>query len=439
METIESLSERLEVLENQTDAVAYQTRTAERRLHCWRGITSAQARRSKRRVHWSACLLAAALVIYALTTSPPVQAKTFHCSAGDVSCLIAAINEANANRQKKNTIRLEAGTYILTAIDNTTAEEPNGLPVANGLPVITSTLTITGHGAKTTIIERDTSAPFFRILSVAAAGTLTLQRLTLRGGFPFAGDGGGIFNDGILTIIKSTISQNGVRFPFFSGGGIFNDGTLTITDSTISSNGTLDGSGGGISNFGTLTITNSTISSNKARVDGNGIFNGGTLTLTNSTIVGNTPAVDAFGVSGGGIFTVGTVELQNTILALNMVGLFGRGPDCFGTVTSLGNNLIGDPTGCTITLQPSDLTGDPGLGDFTDNGKPGNGHFPLLPTSQAIDAGNNAVCPKRDQLGKRRVGPCDIGSIAFRDKDDRRHEEEGDHQHEEDTVKASRQ
>ena len=353
----------------------------------------------------------AALVVYALAPHP-VQAKTFHCGAGDVSCLIAAINEANANRQKKNTIRLEAGTYTLTAIDNTTAEEPNGLPVANGLPVITSSLTITGQGAKTTIVERDTSAPFFRILNVATAGALTLQRLTLRGGFPFAGDGGGIFNDGILTIIKSTISQNGVRFPFFSGGGIFNDGTLTIT--------------------------NSTISSNEARVDGNGIFNGGTLTVTNSTIVGNTPGVDAFGFNGGGIFTVGTVELQNTILALNMRGLSGRGPDCFGTVTSLGNNLIGDPTGCTITLQPSDLTGDPGLGDFTDNGKPGNGHFPLLSTSKAIDAGNNAVCPRSDQLRKRRVGPCDIGAIAFRDKDDRRHEEEDDHQHEEDTAKASR-
>jgi hypothetical protein len=437
METIESLSERLEALENQTEAVAYQTRTAERRLHCWRGITSAQARRSKRRVHWSACLLAAALAIYGLATSPPVQAKTFHCRAGDVSCLIAAINEANANRQKKNTIRLEAGTYTLTAVDNTTAENP--LPVANGLPVITSSLTITGQRAEMTIIERDTSAPLFRILNVAAAGALTLQRLTLRGGFPFAGRGGGIFNGGILTIIKSTVSQNAVRFPGFSGGGIFNDGTLTITNSTISSNGTLDGSGGGIFNFGTLTITNSTISSNEARVGGNGIFNGGTLTLTNSTIVGNTPAVDAFGVSGGGIFTVGTVgtvELQNTILALNVSGLSGRGPDCFGTVTSLGNNLIGDPTGCTITLQPSDLTGDPGLGDFTDNGKPGNGHFPLLSTSQAIDAGNNDVCPKRDQLGRRRVGPCDIGSIAFRDKDDRRREKEDDQHHEEDLVGA---
>src|SRR6266404_348719 len=192
--------------------------------------------RSARREYRSPWLRVAALVVYALAPHP-VQAKTFHCGAGDVSCLVAAINEANANRQKKNTIRLEAGTYTLTAIDNTTAEEPNGLPVANGLPVITSSLTITGQGAETTIVERDTSAPFFRILNVAAAGALTLQRLTLRGGFPFAGDGGGIFNDG------------------------------------------------------TLTITNSTISSNRARLDGSGIFNFGTLTLTNSTIVGNTPAV----------------------------------------------------------------------------------------------------------------------------------------------------
>jgi hypothetical protein len=395
----------------------------------------------------------AALVVYALAPHP-VQAKTFHCGAGDVSCLIAAINEANANRQKKNTIRLEAGTYTLTAVDNTTAEDSR-LPQSNGLPVITSPLTITGQGAETTIIERDTSAPFFRILNVAAAGALTLQRLTLRGGRFFSqGAGAGIFNDGILTITKSTISQN-FGGPFSIGGGIFNDGTLTITNSTISSNAVLDGNGGGISNVGTLTITNSaisenhsldgggisnvgtltitnsTISSNGARHDGSGISNFGTLTLTNSTIVGNTPAEDSIGVvSGGGIFTVGTVELQNTILALNMVGLFGRGPDCFGPVTSFGNNLIGDPTGCTITLQSSDLTGDPGLGDFTDNGKPGNGHFPLLSTSKAVDAGNNAVCPRRDQLGKRRVGPCDIGAIRFLDKDDRQHEEENDHQEE---------
>src|SRR5262249_51753749 len=115
--------------------------------------------------------------------------------------------------------------------------------------------------------------------------------------------------------------------------------------------------------------------------------------------------------------------MVNTILAQNTVriGFPFTTPDCSGTVTSLGTNLIGDPTGCTITLQPTDLTGDPGLGAFSDNGTPGNGHFPLRLGSPAIDAGNDAFCPPNDQLGRRRVtiprvgtSLCDIGAIEFR-------------------------
>ena len=135
-------------------------------------------------------------------------------------------------------------------------------------------------------------------------------------------------------------------------------------------------------------------------------------------------------VGSGLRVSAGTVLLQNTIVTGHTRGLFGAGGDCTGPVTTLGNNLIGDPTGCTITLLPSDLTGDPGFGPFTDNGQPGNGHFPLLPTSQAIDAGNDAICPRTDQLGQRRIGPCDIGAITFRDRDDR-HQEDDD-QHEDD-------
>jgi hypothetical protein len=110
----------------------------------------------------------------------------------------------------------------------------------------------------------------------------------------------------------------------------------------------------------------------------------------------------------------GQLVLLNTILAHNTIE--GQGPDCFGPVPSLGTNLVGDPTGCTITLQPTDLTGDPSLGDFTDDGTPGNGHVPLLPGSRAIDAGNDAFCLPTDQLGQPRVGRCDIGAIEFQGK-----------------------
>jgi hypothetical protein len=78
-----------------------------------------------------------------------------------------------------------------------------------------------------------------------------------------------------------------------------------------------------------------------------------------------------FGIAdGGGISNAGgIVQMQNTIVAGNTVGQFGMGPDCFGTITSLGNNLVGDPSGCDIQLQPSDLVGDPGLGSLVEFGE----------------------------------------------------------------------
>jgi hypothetical protein len=130
--------------------------------------------------------LLAALLLWALGLAPPLQAAEFTCASGNVACLINAINQANANGEA-NRITLRRGTYTLTAVDND----------ENGLPVITSPLTVRGQGAETTTIERDTGAPLFRILSVGAAGTLTLQRLTLRNAVAFL-FGGGVFNSGTL-------------------------------------------------------------------------------------------------------------------------------------------------------------------------------------------------------------------------------------------------
>ena len=95
------------------------------------------------------------------------------------------------------------------------------------------------------------------------------------------------------------------------------------------------------------------------------------------------------------------------------------GPDCFGTITSLGNNLIGDPTDCDINLQPSDLTGDPGLGSLVEIGEddlPGRAFYPVLAGSVVINRANPAACPKTDQLGNPRVGICDIGAVEFQGK-----------------------
>jgi len=423
-----------------------------------------------------------ALAVFGLALARPAVglAKPFHCSAGDVQCLIDAINTANANGAT-NTIRLEAGTYTLTAVDNGITVVDGIRIDPNGLPVITSRLTIIGQGAERTIIERDAHAPVFRMLEIAMAASLRLDGLTVRGGSGSGlqaggidnhgtltifhstiannvGDVGGIDNHGTLTIIHSTIANNVGDF----GGAIVNTGSVKLTHSSITDNdsghlggglttigGTVlmasttvtgnstDGSGGLENRGGFVSITNSTFTENVGTVTG-GILNGlaGTMFLTNSTLARN-ETLGFFGVGGGLENFGGTVLMQNPILALNTITFpppaADESSDCAGVVTSLGHNLIGDPTSCTITLQPSDLTGDPGLGTFTDNGKPGNGHFPLLPTSQAIDAGNDAVCPRRDQLGQRRVdiskvgtSRCDIGAIESPDKDDRRHDDKDD-------------
>ena len=222
----------------------------------------------------------------ALALPLSVQAETFRCHAGDVPCLIDAINAANANGEA-NTIRLAAGTYTLTAPDTP----------GNGLPVITSPLTITGRGADTTSIERAANAPGFRILRVAAAGTLTLQRLTLRGGSGVPGGGGGIRNGGTLTLLRTTVTDN-----------------------------TVTGNGGGISNFGTLTLLHSAVTSNRCGLCliGAGILTSGTATITHSTIAGN--RVDSSSGLGGGLgITGGTVTLHASTVTRNFGSEVGGG------------------------------------------------------------------------------------------------------------------
>ena len=85
-------------------------------------------------------------------------------SGGGVAGLIAAITAANA--AAGGTINLAAGcTYQLTAADNTSP-----MLGANGLPVITSPITL--NGSRTTIAGNDST---FRILQVGGSGNLTCR------------------------------------------------------------------------------------------------------------------------------------------------------------------------------------------------------------------------------------------------------------------------
>src|SRR5215472_15197617 len=165
-------------------------------------------------------LVATALIFFA--ASSIAQATTFHCAGGDVPCLIAAINSANATAAA-DTIVLDAGTYNLTAVNNHTVVDG-----PNGLPVISSAITIQGAGPTATTIQQDPALQLFRILQIKSSGTLTLISLRVRNGF--AGDGlpgGGILNRGTLTIVNTDVSNNHVLFG--TGGGIFSHGPGPLT------------------------------------------------------------------------------------------------------------------------------------------------------------------------------------------------------------------
>ena len=215
-----------------------------------------------------------------------------------------------------------------------------------------------------------------------------------------------------MTITNSTIAGN-------SDNGIGNGGNLTINNSAITGNAKhcreFFASCAGIDNFeAALTINNSTIAANGVGNSiGAGIQSGhGGVRITNSTIAHNS---GRGGVGFHGAVVSGPTTLQNSLLALNTNASTGLSSDCFFTgvadVLSLGNNLIGDPTHCGFTA--SDRQGDPGLGEFIDDGAPGHGRFSLLSSSQAIDAGNEAACAATDQLDTPRRGICDIGAVEF--------------------------
>jgi len=91
--------------------------------------------------------------------------------------------------------------------------------------------------------------------------------------------GGGISNDGTLTVRKSTFVENAAAR---AGGAIFNGGTAIIEKSTFSGNrsdGLNDepffsvvGLGGGIFTSGPLTVEHSTVTQNSATGAGGGIY-----------------------------------------------------------------------------------------------------------------------------------------------------------------------
>ncbi len=156
--------------------------------------------------------------------------------------------------------------------------------------------------------------------------------------------GGGIYNDGTLILNSIIVNGNTAQ----SGGGIDNNfGTLTMTNTSVSDNLVNNGNGGGgiLIASGIAILNNSTVSGNTNETgSGGGIVNGGTLNLINSTVSGNT---SPFG-QGGGIYNYGMVNLNNTTIT--------------GNTSQDAGGITNPESGGTATLQNSILAGNTAAG-----------------------------------------------------------------------------
>jgi len=208
------------------------------------------------------------------------------------------------------------------------------------------------------------------------------------------------------------------------------------------------GTGGGISHVAgdastqEFFLVDSTVSGNMTPQEGGGFFeSSGQATVVE--LLSSTIAFNDAGTAGGGVFRSrdaldGTISLLNTILSNNAAV---QGPDCFnqdnpGMITSVGYNLIQDPTDCVVDgPQTGDITGqDPLLGALMNNGGLTPTHAlttgsPALDMARpvadggcvdAINGGAELLFDQRDDPFDRTVAAviggqprCDIGAYEF--------------------------
>ncbi len=182
-------------------------------------------------------------------------------------------------------------------------------------------------------------------LRVRAGSTLVLERVRIdnnrSNGVRSGQGGGGIFNQGVLSLMDCMVTENTALRGMGSGGGILNGpgGALSIMSSQITSNeanraggGIEDASGSGsaftimnskidkntvydapgngggihIGGDGSLTITGGTVNDNRAGAEGGGIWNGtGTLTVVGTEVRSNTAAGNDADQGGGGLYNNG--------------------------------------------------------------------------------------------------------------------------------------
>jgi hypothetical protein len=394
-----------------------------------RGLRIGTRRRPRRSWGFEALEGRALLSIYLVDS--PGDAGTGTGFSGDLRYAIEQADQATGDSTIQFAPALRGATITLTS-GLLPINKPSGTLTIAGPGADALTISGGGHGQVFTVTPASkvsisgmtiTGGIGLKGGGILNNGTLTVSDCTITGNAAASGGGGGIANGlfGTMTIVASTISGNVSNLS--DGAGISNAHTMTIIRSTISGNTAHVGNGGGIANTGTLTIGDSTVSGNRALSrSGGGIFNTSALTMSDDTVSNNTADI-----SGGGLanqaFPGGTIALDNTIVAGNVSVQDARTADVIDNADFDGsrlvgrNNLIG--SGDLGTLSHTLVGVDPRLGPLQENGGP-TWTQALLAGSPAINAGDNSLVPAgamTDQRGGNDAriaqGHVDIGAFEF--------------------------
>ena len=375
----------------------------------WKGNTivglSTAKRGSARRLSWVLLALVACLVLpsAASATTISVTTTTDELDEGSRCSIREAITSANTDSNTgaegcvagdgADRIVVPAGRFPLGRSGDPFPTTSEDLNVYGDLDVL-SDVTIAHGGIRPAVVDSLVSQE--RVFQIGPGATVTITGLTITGGNASTGTertGGGVLNEGTLTVNRSLIVGNQATF----GGGLSTEGSSTAT------------------------LVNSTLSSNDAEEDGGGLSSetGGTVNLRSTTVSNNTADDDRNGGGdGGGIFAStsgggGNITLINSLIAGNH-DTGQEAHDCArlggGSISSQGRNMIGNTNGCNYVQGPNDLLNRGAqILPLANNGGPTETHS-LRKTSPAINAAS--ACPALDQRGVKRSlgGKCDIGA-----------------------------
>jgi len=296
------------------------------------------------------------------------------CSPGDCS-LREAVSNANACPGLQ-TINLPAGGYTLT-IDG----DDENLNKTGDLDVLDD-LVIVGAGAPS--INGNIERSFY----IHSGVTATFEGIWLTDGDAIYG--GGLVNEGFLTLNNFTCNYNNVSIPpggmgDAMGGCIFNTGVTHIHNGHFLAN--TAGYGGAIYNlaWGAVEVVDSSLTANEAEYHGGAVWNDANADIHLYT---STLDMNEAGYRGGAVWSHGTVNLEGTILEDNQAADFGGGIylwEGFGTLDNswLTLNSAGEGAGIynedglmhinESSLTANAATGGMGGGIYNNGLTPSNG------------------------------------------------------------------